>query len=91
MAASAVSASLCGALNAICWGVSAVGSAALRAGRTRGAINVFFTLALPQTAQVTWPAAANVSKAVPDWNQLSKLWSLSHFSVNLIMVVSNVQ
>ena len=91
MAASAVSASLCGALNAICWGESAVDSATLRAGRTRGAINVFFTLALPQTAQVTWPDAANVSKAVPDWNQLSKLWSLSHFSVNLIMAMYRVQ
>jgi hypothetical protein len=52
---------------------------------TRGAIIALFTSVVPQTEQLTMLEASNLSKAVPDWNQLSKWWSLAHFSVNWII------
>lgn len=39
----------------------------------------FFTLPDPQIAQLTKPALCSFSNAEADWNQLSKLWSWSHF------------
>ena len=46
---------------------------------TRGAMIDFFTLPDPQIAQLTKPALCSFSNAEADWNQLSKLWSWSHF------------
>jgi hypothetical protein len=40
---------------------------------------------VPQTEQLTMPEACSLSKAVPDWNQLSNWWSLAHFRVNWII------
>jgi len=53
-----------------------------------GAIIAFSTLLLPQTEQLTKCAPTSFSNASADWNQLSKLWVLSHFRVYLIMIRS---